>query len=80
MGIPAEVIMRWTGHKNYEAMRPYVKIVDELKREAMQRFDAMAGEIMGHDSGRDFRAERCDSSVFPACQNAPCTTLRAIAK
>lgn len=49
MGIPAEVIMRWTGHKNYEAMRPYVKIVDELKREAMQRFDAMASQIMGHD-------------------------------
>ena len=57
MGIPAEVIMRWTGHKNYEAMRPYVKIVDELKREAMQRFDAMAGEIMGHDSGHGFHAE-----------------------
>ena len=57
MGIPAEVIMRWTGHKNYEAMRPYVKIVDELKREAMQRFDTMAGEIMGHDSGHDFCAE-----------------------
>ena len=56
MGIPAEVIMRWTGHKNYEAMRPYVKIVDELKREAMQRFDAMASQIMGHDSGHDFRA------------------------
>lgn len=49
MGIPAEVIMRWTGHKNYEAMRPYVKIVDELKREAMQCFDAMESQIMGHD-------------------------------
>lgn len=72
--------MHRAGRKNYEARRPYVKIADGLKRETTQRFDAMAGEIMGHDSGHDFRTERCDSSVFPACQNAPRTTLRAIAK
>lgn len=48
-GIPAEVIRRRAGRKNHEAMRPCVKIVDGLKREAMQRFGAMAGEIVGHD-------------------------------
>lgn len=39
LGIPAEVIMSWTGHKNYQAMRPYVKIVDELKASEMEKFD-----------------------------------------
>lgn len=39
LGIPAEVIMRWTGHKNYEAMKPYVKIVDDLKRQEMNKFN-----------------------------------------
>lgn len=39
LGIPAEVIMRWTGHSNFEAMKPYVKIVDELKEKSMSKFD-----------------------------------------
>jgi integrase len=39
LGIPAEVIMRWTGHSRFEAMKPYVAIVDELKRTSMSRFD-----------------------------------------
>lgn len=39
LGIPAEVIIRWTGHSDYKAMKPYVKIVDELKERSMSRFD-----------------------------------------
>ena len=39
LGIPAEVIMRWTGHSSYEAMKPYIAIVDGLKRSSMERFD-----------------------------------------
>lgn len=39
LGIPAEVIIRWTGHANYEAMKPYVKIVDEVKEKSMSKFD-----------------------------------------
>lgn len=39
LGIPAEVIMKWTGHKDFESMKPYVKIVDELKQNAMSRFN-----------------------------------------
>ncbi|MGN0029937.1 MAG: phage integrase SAM-like domain-containing protein [Marinilabiliaceae bacterium] len=39
LGIPPEVIMRWTGHSSYEAMKPYVAIVDELKRRSMDKFD-----------------------------------------
>lgn len=39
LGIPPEVIMRWTGHSSFEAMKPYMKIIDEVKRSAMSRFD-----------------------------------------
>lgn len=39
LGIPVEVIMRWTGHSNYQAMKPYAKIVDELKERSMSKFD-----------------------------------------
>ncbi len=40
LGIPAEVIMRWTGHRDFDAMRPYIKIVDELKASEMRKFDS----------------------------------------
>ena len=39
LGIPQEVIMRWTGHSSFSAMRPYVAIVDELKAAQMAKFD-----------------------------------------
>lgn len=39
LGIPAEVIIRWTGHADYKSMKPYVKIVDELKERSMARFN-----------------------------------------
>lgn len=39
LGIPVEVIMRWTGHSNFNAMKPYAKIVDELKERSMTKFD-----------------------------------------
>ena len=39
LGIPAEVIIRWTGHSDYKAMKPYIKIVDELKEQEMSKFD-----------------------------------------
>lgn len=39
LGIPAEVIMKWTGHSDFKSMKPYIAIVDELKRNAMHKFD-----------------------------------------
>lgn len=41
LGIAAEVIMRWTGHSKFEAMKPYIAIVDELKRQSMTKFDKL---------------------------------------
>lgn len=39
LGIPSEVIMKWTGHSGFQSMKPYMAIVDELKARAMSRFD-----------------------------------------
>lgn len=39
LGIPAEVVMKWTGHSDYKAMKPYVKIVDDLKKSEMNKFN-----------------------------------------
>lgn len=37
--IPIPVIMEWTGHSNYDAMKPYIDVVSELKEEEMAKFD-----------------------------------------
>lgn len=39
LGIPIPIIMEWTGHKNYEAMRPYIAIANETSTQAMARFN-----------------------------------------
>lgn len=39
LGIASEVIMKWTGHSDLKAMRPYMKIVDELKASEMEKFN-----------------------------------------
>ena len=33
MGIPPEIVMKWTGHSDYKAMKPYIDVVDEIKAE-----------------------------------------------
>ncbi len=39
LGIPIAVIMKWTGHKGYASMKPYIEIVDSLKEEEMKKFN-----------------------------------------
>lgn len=39
LGINAEVVMRWTGHSDYKAMKPYMVIVDDLKAREMRKFN-----------------------------------------
>lgn len=41
LGIPAETVMKWTGHSSHEAMRPYIEIADEARRAAMSVFNTM---------------------------------------
>lgn len=41
LGIPAEVVMKFSGHHSPEMLKPYMKIVDELKKKEMAKFDEM---------------------------------------
>ena len=38
-GISPQVIMKWTGHSDYKAMKPYIDVADEVKVSAMERFN-----------------------------------------
>lgn len=38
-GIPAEVVMKFTGHSDYDAMKPYIDIAKKAKAEAMEKFN-----------------------------------------
>lgn len=39
MGIAPNIIMKWTGHKDYDTMRPYIDITDKTKQDAMKLFN-----------------------------------------
>ncbi len=42
-GIPPQVVMKWTGHSDYQAMKPYIEIAEKTKADAMKTFeDAMS--------------------------------------
>ena len=41
LGIAPAVVMKWTGHSDYKAMKPYIAIVDSLKVESMAKFDTL---------------------------------------
>lgn len=38
-GIAPQVVMKWTGHSDYKAMKPYIDIAAKTKAEAMDIFD-----------------------------------------
>lgn len=39
LGIAPNIVMKWTGHSDYKAMRPYIDIADEAKANAMRLFN-----------------------------------------
>lgn len=39
LGIPPQVVMKWTGHSDYKAMKPYIDIADDIKAKAMEKFN-----------------------------------------
>ena len=41
MGIPPNIVMKWTGHSDYKAMKPYIDIIDSFKVDAMKKFDLL---------------------------------------
>ena len=41
LGIPPQVVMKWTGHSDYRAMKPYIDIADNIKANAMSKFNLL---------------------------------------
>ena len=41
LGITPNIVMKWTGHSDYKAMKPYIDIVDSIKASSMTKFDGL---------------------------------------
>lgn len=41
LGIPPNVVMKWTGHSDYKSMKPYIDIVDSIKASSMKKFNGL---------------------------------------
>jgi len=52
LGIPPSIVMKWTGHSDYRAMKPYLEIVDDTAKRAMSAFDN-AGADVGQNVGQE---------------------------
>lgn len=50
LGIPAPVIMEWTGHSDYKAMKPYIKIVNSAKAENMEKFNEYGTDVTNSEN------------------------------
>ncbi|MCL1933289.1 MAG: site-specific integrase [Candidatus Azobacteroides sp.] len=38
-GISPQIVMKWTGHSDYSAMKPYIEVTDKAKEKAMTLFN-----------------------------------------
>lgn len=41
LGISPNIVMKWTGHSEYSAMRPYIDIADSIRKKSMGLFDKL---------------------------------------
>ena len=41
LGIPAEIVMKWTGHSDYKAMKPYIDVSNAVKAQQMDKFNQL---------------------------------------
>lgn len=41
LGIPPNIVMKWTGHKNYKSMNPYIDVTSKATQESMRLFDSL---------------------------------------
>ena len=41
LGIPLHIVMKWTGHSDISAMKPYMDIADDMRRSEMGKFDEL---------------------------------------
>lgn len=42
LGIPVNVVMQWTGHSDYNAMKPYIAVADSIRASNMSRKSVFA--------------------------------------
>ncbi len=40
LGIPVQVVMKWTGHSDYKSMKPYIDVADKIRANEMERFNS----------------------------------------
>ena len=38
-GMSPQVMMKWSGHSDYQAMKPYIEIAEKSKADAMKLFE-----------------------------------------
>lgn len=53
LGIAPEIVMKWTGHSTYDAMKPYIDIVDSAKSNAMSLISSTYAAISGRSNDDD---------------------------
>ena len=41
LGIPVQVVMKWTGHSDYKSMKPYIDVADNIKAVSMDKFNTL---------------------------------------
>ena len=41
LGITPNIVMKWTGHSDYKAMKPYIDIVDSIKASSMTKIGGL---------------------------------------
>lgn len=41
LGIPPQIVIKWTGHSDYKAMKPYIDIAYDIKANAMSKFNQL---------------------------------------
>lgn len=41
LGVPVTTVMKWTGHSDYKAMKPYIAVSDRMKADAMRLVDSL---------------------------------------
>lgn len=44
MGVPPQTVMKWSGHSDYKAMKPYIDVADKDRQEAMKVWDTREHE------------------------------------
>ncbi len=50
LGIPPNIVMQWSGHSDYRAMKPYIGMIDKAAQYAMTAFDRKEG--LGQNVGQ----------------------------